>query len=79
MDAQLRFWLPAALCAALLAGAGLARAQLPAKPDPHPTGAGDRDTHSRLRHCAVEWGRMKRTGEASGKIWRDFWEVCGKR
>ena len=48
-----------------------------ADPAPPPTGAPE--SRERLHHCAAQWVKLKRTGEAGGKLWRDFWEVCGKK
>ena len=32
-----------------------------------------------LHHCSAQWSKMKLSGEASGKLWRDFAAVCLKQ
>ena len=34
---------------------------------------------SAMRACGEEWQAMKRTGAASGKVWRDFAALCLRR
>jgi hypothetical protein len=45
----------------------------PAPVDPHAAHGVDRNL---LRACAIEWERMKSSGAAAGKIWRDFASEC---
>ena len=64
------------LAAAAIAGAG--RAAPPPAAAPAGTYGSTVQHREKLRHCAAEWTRMKRTGEAAGRIWRDFWVACRK-
>ena len=75
LDAQLRRVL-LILAAVSLAGPG--RAAVPSVAAPTQTFGSTPQQRENLRHCAAEWTRMKRTGEASGRLWRDFWVVCRK-
>lgn len=77
MDAQLRVLLAAAGLAALM-GAAQAAEPAPPAPPPSQTFGSTPKQRETLRHCAAEWSRMKRSGAAAGKLWRDFWAACGK-
>ena len=80
VDAKLRWRVRARIIWIGLLCAQAALAQTHARPlaGKVPT-VGEPESRARLHHCAAEWVRMKKNGEAAGKIWRDFWEVCGKK
>lgn len=63
------------LAAALALGAAEPPPSLPA---PSVTFGSTPAQRGRLRSCALEWSRLKKSGEAAGKLWRDFWVECGK-
>ena len=46
---------------------------------PPPPATNTTQARAQLRHCAAEWNKMKRSGEASGKLWRDFAPGCMKK
>lgn len=46
---------------------------------PPPAAANTAKGRVQLRHCAAEWNKLKRSGEASGKLWRDFAPGCMKK
>ena len=56
----------------------LALALAAAQPAPAPPPPSPLEAREKLRHCAAEWTRLKKSGAAAGKLWRDFWPACSK-